>query len=431
MRISILSAGSRGDVQPSAVLAHELTERGHDVVLGASDDLIRFGAELGVETEPLGFSTRELLDSEEGERWLASGDMRAFLQGVVSLKTERLAGLGRAISRASRGSDVIVSGVNTMEEASAIAEVNGIPLVGLYYSPRRANRFFPAYALTTRSLGGPANRFTYRLVARTEWKATADYANSFRAALGLPPVRQNLTARLRGRHTLELQAYSRALVPQLAGWSAERPLTGFITPTGLHRRLWGEAATDEGLREWLTAGSPPVYFGFGSMPVREPQRMIDLVRRVAARLGVRALIGAGWSTYGGGGDDGTEIDDTENLVRVIGEIDHSSVFPLCVAAVHHGGAGTTAASLTAGLPTLVCSVNFDQPFWGRRVEDLRVGGWLPFDHLSEEALFTALRELLEPAVGERARALGAGLSAESGVSAAADAIENQHLSPGR
>ncbi|PPF77538.1 glycosyl transferase [Subtercola sp. Z020] len=313
---------------------------------------------------------------------------------------------------------MIVSGVNTMEEGSAMAEARGIPLVGLFYAPRRSNPYFPAYALTTRRLGGPANRLTHRLVARAEWKATAEYANAFRADLGLPPTRENLAVRLRRQRTLELQAYSGVLVPQLVDWSPQRPLTGFIAPSSLHRRLWGEDAADDGLADWLRAGSPPVYFGFGSMPVREPRLMIDLISRVATRLGVRALIGAGWSSYseGGRGRFG-------DRVRVTGEIDHRAVFPLCRAAVHHGGAGTTAASLTAGLPTLVCSVNFDQPFWGRRLEDLRVGRWLPFDRLSEATLVTALRDLLRPEFTARARALGSALGAESGASAAADAIE--------
>ena len=421
MRISIFSVGSRGDVQPASLLARELLDRGHDVVLGTPDDLVGLPGSLGVPTRPLGFSARALLDSEEGAKWLAAGDMRAFARGVMRFKTERRAGFVEALTEAAEGSDLIVSGVNTMEEASGLAQVGRIPLAGLYYAPRRANPYFPAYPVTTRDLGRTLNRLTYRLVDRSEWRISARYVNLFRAELGLRPVSTSLTSRLRRIPPLEVQAYSSVLVPQLADWSERRPLTGFITPTPVQRRLWGESGHDAELLDWLGSGAPTVYFGFGSMPVKDPQRVIELVSRVAARLGVRALIAAGWSQYAAA-DERAGRAGTDR-VRVVGEVDHGAVLPLCVAAVHHGGAGTTAASVSAGLPTVVASMNFDQPFWGRRLEELGIGALLPYAELTERSLAAALAPLLRPAVVERARAVGRALSAESGVGRAADVLE--------
>ena len=128
------------------------------------------------------------------------------------------------------------------------------------------------------------------------------------------------------------------------------------------------------LRDWLAAGDPPVFFGFGSMPVRDPAEIVSIITEVSQRLGVRSLISAGWGRL-------HALEPDNPAVTVVGAVDHGAVLPLCIAAVHHGGAGTLAASLGAGIPTLVCSVFADQPFWGARLIDVGVGAHLPFKDL--------------------------------------------------
>ena len=153
------------------------------------------------------------------------------------------------------------------------------------------------------------------------------------------------------------------------------------------------AVSDPDLDAWLAAGSPPVYWGFGSMPVADPRATLELVRAVSRQLGVRSLVCAGWSEFAA---------DADPQVRVFGAVDHRTVFPRCAAAVHHGGAGTTAAALRAGTPSLVAWFGADQQLWGRRLADLGVGEVVRFRELDTAGSGAALTRLTTPAVRARA-----------------------------
>lgn len=144
------------------------------------------------------------------------------------------------------------------------------------------------------------------------------------------------------------------------------------------------------------------------------------MREVCDRLGLRALVSAGWSRVG----QEARLSGSSGVKVVAAGLDHDAVLPRCAAAVHHGGAGTTAAVVSAGLPSLVCSVFADQPFWGERLRALGVGTHVPFASLDKKALETGLQRALEPDVQQRAAHLGAKLRAERGADQrAADMVE--------
>ncbi|MGH2408953.1 MAG: glycosyltransferase, partial [Chloroflexota bacterium] len=168
----------------------------------------------------------------------------------------------------------------------------------------------------------------------------------------------------------------------------------------------GESGIDADLDAWLADGEPPAYFGFGSMPVTDPSAALGMICQVTDRLGLRALVSAGWSRMTGGSDDSTRV-------RVVAALNHDVVMARCRLAVHHGGAGTTAASVSAGIPTVVCSVFADQPFWGVRLEGLGAGAHLRFSKLSSSLLEEGLRRALRAEVGARANELGAALRLET------------------
>lgn len=415
MRITILAMGSRGDVQPAAVLGAELAHRGHDVVLATTDDLAHFGEAVGLPVVPFGFEMRAFLRSEQGQEFLRNSNVHEYLEGFVKMKTTFAQVLQPAMVRACADADVIVSNLLLLEDASCLAEANGAAVVGLHHAPRRSNSRFPSFMLTRRRVPRLLNRATHALYARWEWKATASYVNGFRRTLGLAPTTVPIARRLAKVDALEPQAYSAALVPELVDWSPRFPLTGPVVPTREQRERWGEATWDAELEEWLTAGDPPVFFGFGSMPVADPAALFSVVQQVCAELDVRGLVGAGWT-------DVATADATDR-VRVVGPVDHTLLLPRCAAAVHHGGAGTTAASVGAGLPTVVCAIAFDQPFWGRRLHDLDIGTWFPFRELTAARLTEALRTVLTEQTAGRARRIGAALQQEDGTRATATAIE--------
>jgi UDP:flavonoid glycosyltransferase YjiC (YdhE family) len=142
------------------------------------------------------------------------------------------------------------------------------------------------------------------------------------------------------------------------------------------------------------------------MPVLDQGAMLSTIRTALANLGARGIVAAGWSALSAAGDE---------TLFVVDEIDHQSLLPRCAAAVHHGGAGTTAASLAAGTPTVICSVFGDQPFWGERCRALGVGETFPFAKLDVPRLTDALRTVLSPAAAVRAREVGTRMADEDGV----------------
>lgn len=421
MRTTFLTCGTRGDAQPMVVLALELQRRGHDVVLGVSPNLVDWCRRAGVPALPFGPDSQAFMESPRGQEWLAAGDVRAFM-AALSAEAQAHAATTHAELRAlTAGADLLVAGILAEDEAAAHAEAAGVPLVTLHSVPLRRTSAYAAPLVTPRRLPGPVNRLTHRLFEQVWWRGVRNDVAEVRHDLGLPPARRSTAQMLAAIGATELQAYSPLLVPALDDYGPHRPLVGFLTlPAELRARM-GENGVDPQLAAWLDAGDPPVYVGFGSMPVTDPRTALEQVRRVCERLDRRALVSAGWSRFETAGSD---------RVRVVGAVDHEAVLPRCVAAVHHGGAGTTAAVVSAGLPSVVCSVFADQPFWGERVRALGIGAHVPFAELDEAALEKGVRTALEPSVARQAADLGAKLRLEGGAAArAANLLEAAVAAP--
>jgi sterol 3beta-glucosyltransferase len=279
---------------------------------------------------------------------------------------------------------------------------------------------YPNMLITTGRLPRRRNLATHSLFQRMCWRSTAQDINNFRASLGLAPVTTPTATRLAASRTLELQAYHSALVPDLADYPTHRPVIGFLSPDRDLRERLGELNVDPETDAWLTDGEPPVFVGFGSMPVIDPSATLDMITTVADRVGTRVLIGAGWSRFG-------QHQAPAARVRVVtGVLNYDRVLPHCRVAVHHGGSGTVAASVAAGIPTFVCSLVADNPFWGARVEQLGIGVHERFAGLDQDRLEAGLRRALRPAVITRSRVMGDRMRADSGAAGrAADLIESK------
>ena len=209
---------------------------------------------------------------------------------------------------------------------------------------------------------------------------------------------------------LEIQAYDPVFFPGLAEeWGDRRPLIGSMTlqmPTEL----------DDEVASWVARGAPPIYFGFGSMPLDSPADAVRLISDVCSELGERALICAGFSAF----EETPATDD----VKVVTAVNHSAVFPSCRAVVHHGGAGTTAAGIRAGVPTLVLWVAAEQPLWGKQVDRLGVGTYRRFSATTRASLLADLQTVLAPETAQRASLLAERMSQPStSVTTAADLLE--------
>lgn len=413
MRFAIFGFGSRGDAEPALALASALEQRGHEAVVGVLEDLVEFGQSVGVDTRRLSMNARDFLDSEEGRHWAAQGDVEQYFAGYMQKRHEAAAAFQSDMIDIVSGADVVISARLVEGEAWSLAEWLKVPFIGMQYSPMRTNRVFPAPMVTAARLSEPENVRTHEMFHQSEWGGIRPDIDRFREGLGLAPMPAPLAILMEQAGKLEIQGYSRFVVPELAQWGPSLPLVGYLRLAPEQRDMLPAEKLDATLIDWLDQGEPPAYFGFGSMPVEDVAEMVRMIRAACATLGVRAVVS-------------TRSDDlpSDDRVFMLGAINHEELLPHCRVAVHHGGAGTTAASLRAGVPTVICSIFAEQPFWGAAVERLGVGRTFPFVSLGEEALVEAIRPLLTDEARERSATLADALRTENGPEYAAKLIDD-------
>jgi UDP:flavonoid glycosyltransferase YjiC (YdhE family) len=322
--------------------------------------------------------------------------------------TEGWAEMSETLMALSEDADILLTGTTYQEVVANVAECRDIPLAALHYFPARVNSHivaFPAPSAVVRSVWTAAEWLHWRMMKNAE--------DAQRRALGLPRATARCARRIVDGGALEIQAYDELFFPGLAKeWGDKRPFVGALTmelPT----------TTDDEVSSWIAAGTPPIYFGFGSMPVESPAEAVAKISGVCAELGERALISSGvWDLDDEGAYGGH--------VKLVGAVNHAAAFPLCRAVVHHGGAGTTAAGVRAAVPTLILWVGADQPVWATHVKRLQVGTARRFSSTNRDKLATALRKVLAPEVAVRAREVATQLTKpEASVSAAADLLEEK------
>jgi sterol 3beta-glucosyltransferase len=418
MRITLLTWGTRGDVQPYVALGHALARRGHAIRVAANENHVAWVKRAGFEAISMPLDLSALLRTDAARQWLASGQTTTFLRWVGSVEHAQHTAIADALIAACDGADAIVSSYFPCHRAAAIAEKMNIALVRAFTFPIKAtctygSPYLPTWVpkLPLASLRHASHGIALGVAERSA-RATL---NALRARLGMGSQVGSAEAALWTKGIPTLHLFSEHILPRPEDWPRGHEVTGPCVLQDDVRRAVGEDTPTPELERWLAAGPPPLYFGFGSMPVLDPARLIDLILRICQKFRVRALVGAGWTEF-------AERQPSDDIL-IVGTFNHDALLPRCRAAVHHGGAGTTHASLRAGLPTLVCPVFGDQPLWGDRVAALGVGATFPFQRLSRSRLEPALELLLSEPVKARARSLGERLRVENGVEASANAIE--------
>jgi UDP:flavonoid glycosyltransferase YjiC (YdhE family) len=234
-------------------------------------------------------------------------------------------------------------------------------------------------------------------------------------ALDLPPMPfiGPLAATL--RPDLHLYGFSPQVVPRPADWGANHQIVGFWFLDEAHYR------PTAGLLEFLAAGPPPVYIGFGSMPGSDGGGLTEIVLDALNRAGQRGILHTGWGAL-------QDVPRSE-LVLPVGSVPHEWLFPRMAAVVHHGGAGTTGAALRAGIPSLVIPFAADQPFWGRRTAALGVGPQpIARKRLTAERLAEAIRAAVnDTGMRQKAAALGSQIQVEDGIARAVELFEERFV----
>lgn len=424
--IAVVLYGSRGDIQPGVCLALELLERGHRVSVAAPPNLVEFARTLGVdEVYPIGTDTHTAWSSEAAADSRGRSPIARIRYALTTVRAgfaafdRSLIGLFVDDDAPLRDTDLVVAAPLCQDRCLAVADKLGIGLVVLRFGPMSENGVLGAVPGLTDSWSPEWKRRSWRLADRVTWLATGWNEASFRRRLGVPRAFGPLPKRLSALGIRQIQAYDPAIVPGVAEeWGAVKPVVGFFDLAPGQRTALGESGGDSAeLVSWLDAGEPPVFVSFGSMPIDDPEHLTSLFAGVAAELGCRVLFSLG---------PRRGIDPANPGVYHVGAVDHSVVLPRCRAAVHHGGAGTTAAGLRAGLPTMICSVTADQPFWASRIRALGVGFGARLRGLTAEVAGDGLRSILDPEVVFAAKRFAESLvAADRAVAAAAGVVESE------
>ena len=416
MKFVLASWGSRGDVEPCVAVGRELLRRGHEVRMAVSPDLVGFAESAGLAAVAYGPDLQAPL---EGYRDFWARFFRSFwrIQDLMKLWRElwvpihqRWAEGSTTLTSLADGADVLVTSCVGFEQLAAnVAEYYDIPLATLHWFPLRANGqllpFLPA----------PLCRSAMTVYERLSFGGAAKkFEKAQRRELGLPKGTGPWPRRITERGALEIQAYDEVCFPGLAAewakWDGRRPFVGALTmelPTD----------ADDEVASWIAAGTPPICFGFGSIGVESAADTLAMIAAACAQLGERALICAAATDF-------SNVPHFDH-VKVVDVMNYAAVFPACRAVVHHGGTGTTAAGLRAGVPTLILWRLPDQALWAARVKRLKVGTGRRLSSTTQESLVADLRTILAPQYLSRARELATRMTkpAES-VAAAADVVEN-------
>ncbi len=414
MRFTLLTIGSRGDVQPLVALGQGLRRAGHVVQVATFESFRPLVEQAGLVLAPLVGNAKTLTESEDADALVESGqNIAQHVRAIraISLKLTQTEGYWESYFQACRGAEAIIYNY-TAPQGYHLAERFKIP--GILVAPTPAvaptgdfpHPFWPGEP----KLGAIFNRMTHSVCEQFMWQPFRTIINQWRQEhLGLPPVSMRGPYSLM-RRSLVLYGCSPSVIPRASDWGEQVQLTGFWYGDPV------EWEPDRRLTNFLAAGSRPVYIGFGSVGVGDEETSIQLAREALRLSGQRGIVGVHSSRLG-------SLEATDDFLPV-DDVPYDWLFPRMACVVHHGGAGTTAAAFRDGVPNVVFPHFSDQPFWGRRIAELGVGPMpIPSKELTASRLAAAITETLNnPAIRQNAARLGEKIRPEDGVRKAVDVI---------
>ncbi|BAY38070.1 glycosyl transferase family 28 [Nostoc sp. NIES-2111] len=412
MRIAIIALGSQGDVQPYVALGKGLKAAGHFVRLLSHENFAGLVNSHGLEFCPMYGNVREIVESPEMRKLLEKGNILA-INSYTTKETQRAAiNWAQTGLMACQDIDLLLAGVGGLYLGLALAEKLGLPLLHAYVFPFTPTKTFPGvlFPQSLARFGSIVNWLSHHLVRQILWQGSRKGDTLARKqVLNLP------AAPFFGTHESTryptLYGFSPSVIPQPPDWQNAH-VTGYWFLDAPYN--WTPPSS---LIEFLHGGKPPVYIGFGSMGMRNPEETADLILQALEQTKQRAIMLSGWG--------GLRKENLPDNVYLIDSVPHSWLFPQVAAVVHHGGAGTTAAGLRAGVPTVIIPFFGDQEFWGQRVAALGVGTEpIPHKQLTPEKLAQAIQKAItDQTMRQRAHTLGQQIRSEDGIANAVAVVE--------
>jgi len=402
MHITILALGSRGDVQPYATLGNGLKSAGHQVRFITFESFSTLVAENGLDFHPIQGNPEALVAN-------AGADMLRLMRSFGSLAE----GYARDLSAPHLGeTDLIINQLPAGLYGFDLAEKYNVPMAQAAVIPLARTQMFPLMGFPKLPLPG-YNKATYYLGEQMAWQMFRPIINRWRKQiLNLRPLPITGYFRQLGTRQIPIvNGFSHYVVPRPADWNEHIHMTGYWFPENKH---W-QPPSD--LLAFIKAGSPPVFIGFGSMPIKDPQRITNVILEALKQSGQRGILHIGWGGLG-----------NQSLPDYVFKIDYAPynwLFPQMAMLIHHGGSGTTAHGLRSGIPSCIVPFVFDQFYWGERIAELGVGPKpVPYKELTVERLREAIRfGVGNPQLRQKAVELGQKIQAEHGIENALSIFE--------
>ncbi|HSG24959.1 MAG TPA: glycosyltransferase [Anaerolineales bacterium] len=415
MIITLIATGSRGDVQPYVALAKGLHQAGHTVRFFTHQNFESLVVPHQLKFWPLEVDVQQIAQTEEMRQQVAGGNFLKLMSQMAKEAKRAAVLAAEGGVAACQGTDLILGGMGGVFNGLALAEKFNLPFLQAYLVPFSPTQEFPSVLVPglppflSKIFNQPSHHLTRQMI----WQGfrSADQL-ARKEVLGLPPAPYfgpYHSPHLDRMPTL--YGFSPSVISHPQDWGKDIHITGY----------WFLDAEDhwtppDELLNFLNAGPPPVYIGFGSMSNQRPKETTDLIVNALRQINQRGILLSGW-----GGLQTTELSDS---VMMVDSIPHAWLFPRMAAVVHHGGAGTTAAGMRAGVPSLVVPFFGDQPFWGQRIAELGAGpSPIPRKKLTVDCLAQAIHQAVtDDRIRQNAAVLGARIQAEDGVAQAVEII---------
>jgi UDP:flavonoid glycosyltransferase YjiC (YdhE family) len=416
--ITIITAGSRGDVQPYIALGLGLQAAGHTARLATHAIFDEWIRSFGLEFSPVEGDPMAMAQGQQGREWMETGQRgRGFLRGFREFMGPILHQATIDVLTACAGTDLILFSGIAFYAAFSVAEKLGLPFVQAYLQPINPTREFPSAVFPTKHKGGRIfNYGTHVIGGQLFWQMTRPLLDTIRREmLGLRSFSLlGPFLAMQRRRLPVIHGYSPTLLPKPKDWNESMIVTGFWF---MAEEQWSPPSE---LVDFLAAGPPPVYIGFGSMIGNNPERLTAITLETLKRSNRRGVLMAGWADLANG-------DLPDNVIR-LESVPHEWLFPRMAAVIHHGGTGTTHTGLRAGVPNVIVPFFADQPFWADRVRLLGAGPPpIPQEELTAENLAEAIRlAATDELMQAQAADVGEKIRDEAGV-ANAVAIVNRYL----
>lgn len=416
-RVAMIGSGSRGDLQAFVALGKGLAAAGHDVTIATHRSFESLIRENGLAFHQLSGDSEQFIKGAAGialrDKWRDPVSPIRFANRFLGPFMDRFLAETLAVCR---DADAVLYWP-FLRIGPSITEKLQVPSFAVAHYPMPylstgnfPNAFFNPWPRLERAFF--YNRFTYAAARPFFWRLVREQLNRWRESLGLKPLTPREEAR-RVHGTPHILGFSTSVLPRPKDWPRDTHATGYwfldTDPS---------EARPPGLDSFLAAGPPPVCIGFGSMTGRKPAELTELALEALRRANVRGVLLTGWGALRGA--------TLPESVFAVDAVSHDWLYPRMAAVVHHGGSGTTAAAVRAGVPQIITPFGFDQALWGRRIEHLGIGP-APVAHteLSAERLTAAIVEATgSESIRRRALELGECVRSEDGIGRALDLLND-------